>query len=63
VGRIRRDPSHPRGLALWIVADNLRKGAALNALQVFQLVARNGWEQGARGLPDSSEAPALAGTP
>ncbi len=63
VGRIRRDPSHPRGLALWIVADNLRKGAALNALQVFQLVARNGWEGGARGLPDPSEAPALAGTP
>jgi aspartate-semialdehyde dehydrogenase len=32
VGRIRRDPSHPNGLALWIVADNLRKGAALNAV-------------------------------
>ena len=43
VGRIRRDPSHPRGLALWVVGDNLRKGAALNALQVFELVARNGW--------------------
>jgi aspartate-semialdehyde dehydrogenase len=49
VGRIRRDPSHPRGLAMWIVADNLRKGAALNAVQVFELVARNGWQQGARG--------------
>ena len=43
VGRIRRDPSHPRGLALWVVGDNLRKGAALNAIQVFELVARNGW--------------------
>ncbi len=43
VGRIRKDPSHPRGLALWIVGDNLRKGAALNAIQVFELVARNGW--------------------
>ena len=43
VGRIRRDPSHPRGLALWVVSDNLRKGAALNAIQVFELVARNGW--------------------
>jgi aspartate-semialdehyde dehydrogenase len=43
VGRIRRDPSHPRGLVLWIVGDNLRKGAALNAIQVFELVARNGW--------------------
>lgn len=43
VGRIRQDPSHPRGLALWVVGDNLRKGAALNAVQVFELVARNGW--------------------
>ena len=43
VGRIRRDPSHPHGLALWVVGDNLRKGAALNAIQVFELVARNGW--------------------
>jgi aspartate-semialdehyde dehydrogenase len=43
VGRIRGDPSHPRGLALWVVGDNLRKGAALNAIQVFELVARNGW--------------------
>ena len=43
VGRIRSDPSHPRGLALWIVGDNLRKGAALNAIQVFELIARNGW--------------------
>ena len=43
VGRIRNDPSHPRGLALWVVGDNLRKGAALNAIQVFELVARNRW--------------------
>ena len=43
VGRIRQDPSHPRGLALGVVGDNLRKGAALNAIQVFELVARNGW--------------------
>jgi aspartate-semialdehyde dehydrogenase len=43
VGRIRKDPSHPRGLVLWVVGDNLRTGAALNALQVFELVARNGW--------------------
>jgi len=47
VGRIRKDPSHPRGLALWIVGDNLRKGAALNAIQVFELVARNGWRSSA----------------
>jgi aspartate-semialdehyde dehydrogenase len=44
VGRIRSDPSHPRGLVLWVVSDNLRKGAALNAIQVFELVARNGWQ-------------------
>lgn len=43
VGRVRTDPSHPRGLALWVVGDNLRKGAALNAIQVFELIARNGW--------------------
>ncbi|MGI9145157.1 MAG: aspartate-semialdehyde dehydrogenase [Chloroflexota bacterium] len=43
VGRLRTDPSHSRGLALWVVGDNLRKGAALNAVQVFELVARNGW--------------------
>jgi aspartate-semialdehyde dehydrogenase len=43
VGRIRSDPSHSHGLALWVVSDNLRKGAALNAIQVFELVARNGW--------------------
>jgi len=44
VGRVRQDPSHPRGLALWVVGDNLRKGAALNAIQVFELVARYGWQ-------------------
>jgi aspartate-semialdehyde dehydrogenase len=49
VGRIRKDPSHPRGLALWVVGDNLRKGAALNAIQVFELVARSGWRTPALG--------------
>ena len=39
VGRIREDISHPRGLDLWVVADNIRKGAALNAVQVAELVA------------------------
>jgi aspartate-semialdehyde dehydrogenase len=38
VGRIRRDPSHPRCLNLWIVGDNLRKGAATNAVQVAELL-------------------------
>ena len=36
VGRIRKDVSHPNGLVLWVVADNLRKGAALNAVQIAE---------------------------
>ncbi|CBA15498.1 aspartate-semialdehyde dehydrogenase [Xanthomonas albilineans] len=40
VGRIREDISHPRGLNLWIVSDNIRKGAALNAVQLAELVAQ-----------------------
>ena len=40
VGRIRKDPSISNGIALWIVADNLRKGAALNALQIAEEVMR-----------------------
>lgn len=36
VGRVRRDPSQPRTLNLWIVADNLRKGAATNAIQIME---------------------------
>jgi aspartate-semialdehyde dehydrogenase len=41
VGRIRQDLSHPNGLVLWIVSDNLRKGAALNSLQIAEeLVSR-----------------------
>jgi aspartate-semialdehyde dehydrogenase len=42
VGRIREDPGHPRGLALFVVADNLRKGAALNAVQLAELVCERG---------------------
>ena len=41
VGRIRQDMSHPNGLVLWIVSDNLRKGAALNSIQIAEeLVSR-----------------------
>ncbi len=36
VGRVRADPSHPNGLQFWVVADNLRKGAALNAIQIAE---------------------------
>lgn len=41
VGRIREDISHDKGLNLWIVADNLRKGAALNALQIAEHLVKN----------------------
>lgn len=41
VGRIREDPSRPRGLNLWIVVDNLRKGAALNSVQIAELAIEN----------------------
>ena len=41
VGRIRKDPSHANGLCLWVVSDNLRKGAALNSIQIAeQLISR-----------------------
>ena len=43
IGRIRNDASHPNGLALWIVSDNLRKGAATNAVQIAESVVMNGW--------------------
>ncbi len=42
VGRIRRDPSHERCLNLWVVGDNLRKGAATNAVQVAELLVERG---------------------
>ena len=52
VGRIRRDESQPKTINLWIVADNLRKGAATNAVQIAEWllseklignVDKNGW--------------------
>jgi aspartate-semialdehyde dehydrogenase len=48
VGRIRRDPSHERCLNLWIVGDNLRKGAATNAVQVAELLNVRGLLRAAR---------------
>jgi aspartate-semialdehyde dehydrogenase len=41
VGRIREDISHPRGLNLWVVADNVRKGAALNSIQIAETLIRD----------------------
>jgi len=43
VGRIRKDISHPNGLVMWIVADNLRKGAALNTVQIAEEGIERGW--------------------
>jgi aspartate-semialdehyde dehydrogenase len=43
VGRIREDETHDQGLLLWIVADNIRKGAALNAVQIAEALVERGW--------------------
>jgi aspartate-semialdehyde dehydrogenase len=50
VGRIRRDASNPNTLNLWVVGDNLRKGAALNAVQLAELLH----ERGLVGAPAST---------
>lgn len=43
VGRVREDISHPRGLDLWVVSDNIRKGAALNAVQIAEVLISEYW--------------------
>jgi aspartate-semialdehyde dehydrogenase len=43
VGRIRRDPTVPNGLNIWVVSDNLRKGAATNAVQIAEVLVQRGW--------------------
>ena len=43
VGRIRRDASHDNGLVMWVVADNVRKGVALNAVQIAEHLISKGW--------------------
>jgi aspartate-semialdehyde dehydrogenase len=43
VGRIRQDLSHPCGLELWLSGDQIRKGAALNAIQIAELVVAKRW--------------------
>lgn len=42
VGRIREDNSHPTGIAMWVVSDNIRKGAALNAVQIAEILVERG---------------------
>jgi aspartate-semialdehyde dehydrogenase len=43
VGRVRKDPSVERGLAFWVVSDNLRKGAASNAVEIALSLIERGW--------------------
>jgi aspartate-semialdehyde dehydrogenase len=45
VGRIRQDLSHPSGLELWLCGDQIRKGAALNAVQIAELLVARNWLQ------------------
>ena len=40
VGRIREDISHPKGIDLWVVSDNVRKGAALNSVQIAEVLVK-----------------------
>lgn len=44
VGRIRRDESQPQTLNLWVVSDNLRKGAATNAVQIAEYLLKQFWQ-------------------
>ena len=52
VGRVRRDPSVERGIAFWVVSDNLRKGAATNAVEIAEILVDRGWVEAAsrRGM-------------
>jgi aspartate-semialdehyde dehydrogenase len=50
VGRLRRDETQPRTLNLWIVADNLRKGAATNAVQIAELLVGKGLVKAAKAV-------------
>lgn len=43
IGRIRQDPSNPNALDMWVVADNIRKGAATNAVQIAEIAVQRGW--------------------
>jgi aspartate-semialdehyde dehydrogenase len=60
VGRVRQDPSIPdgRGLAFWVVSDNLRKGAATNAVQIAEVLLERGWIPAAARRAAPVEAPA-----
>jgi len=53
VSRIRRDPTVPYGLNMWVVADNLRKGAALNAVQIAEILVRDHFGGRGGGKPSN----------
>jgi aspartate-semialdehyde dehydrogenase len=55
VSRIRRDPTIAHGLNLWVVADNLRKGASLNAVQIAEILVRDHWGGGRLGKGSNVE--------
>ena len=55
VGRIRKDMSHPSGLVMWIVADNVRKGAALNMVQIAEAGIEKGWIRPKESLASLNE--------
>ena len=66
VSRIREDPTVENGLSLWVVSDNLRKGAALNAVQIAELLGRKHLKKARLGLlaplrAAGSPGPAAAG--
>ncbi|HLH15281.1 MAG TPA: Asd/ArgC dimerization domain-containing protein, partial [Solirubrobacteraceae bacterium] len=65
VGRLRRDPTHPNGLAMFVVADNLRKGAATNAVQIAEILIREGLLSSAvrAALRDGSATAAASAAP
>jgi aspartate-semialdehyde dehydrogenase len=60
VGRVRQDPSIPdgRGIAFWVVSDNLRKGAATNAVEIAEVLVERGWVAAATRRRTPVEAPA-----
>jgi len=52
VSRLRRDLSHPLGIDMWVVSDNIRKGAALNAIQIMERLEKNHATAGNSGRPN-----------
>jgi aspartate-semialdehyde dehydrogenase len=61
VGRVRTDPSVEHGLAFWVVSDNVRKGAATNAVEIAELLVENEWVQTAARRKTATAAGARAG--